>query len=105
VAWPPGRYRIDATGRVRCDGQYIGQTVRSLSAAVRAYRTLLPRRHQVRALVTVYRFTDDDYVLPSGTHDVGWVLADDLLREVKALLAPHLSTVSRHTVAALTERA
>lgn len=102
VAWPPGRYRIDATGRIRCDGQYIGQTVRSLSAAVRAYRGLLPRSHQVRALVAVYRFTDDEYILPSGTPEVHWVLADHLYRDLKELLAPHLSTMSRHTIAALT---
>jgi hypothetical protein len=103
VAWPPGQYRMDATGRVRCDGQYIGQTVRSLSAAIRAYRALLPRTHQVCALITVYRAADGDYVLPSGTKDLRWILADDLLRDLHTLLTPHLSTVSRHTIAALTE--
>jgi hypothetical protein len=102
VAWPPGHYRTDATGRVRCDGQYIGQTVGSLSRAVRSLRTALPRNHQVIALIVVYRLADGFYELPAGTPDVRWTLADDLLDDLHNHLSPHLSTVSRHTIAALT---
>jgi len=106
VAWPPGRYRVDATGRVRCDGQYIGQTIRLISTAVRDCRMLLPRSHQVSALVLVHRTARGSYLLPPETHELRWALADDELpRELQARLARHPSTVSLHTIAALTEAA
>lgn len=101
VAWPPGRYQTDASGRVRCNDQYIGQTVRALCRATRACRTLLPRSHQVCALVVVHRTSDGGYLLPADTGRLRWVLADDLPRDLHALLSPHLSSVSRHTIAAL----
>jgi hypothetical protein len=102
VAWPPGEYRVDATGRVRCDDQYIGQTVRSLCNAVHAYRRVLPGRHQVCAFVVVHRLADGQYLLPPRTADLRWALADDFPAQLHAMLTPHLSAVSRHTIAALT---
>jgi hypothetical protein len=101
VAWPPGRYRMDATGRVRCDGHYIGQTTRPLSAAVQNCRLLLPRSHHVSAVVVVHRTARGNYTLPPQTEELGWALADELPRELQARLARHPSTVSRHTIAAL----
>jgi hypothetical protein len=102
VAWPPGRYQMDATGRVRCDGQYIGQTTRLLSASVQACRALLPRSHQVSAFVVVHCTAPGSYTLPPESEELGWALADELPRELQARLARHPSTVSRHTIAALT---
>lgn len=104
VAWPPGRYQTDATGRVRCNGQYIGQTVHTLSRATRACRALLPRSHQVCALVVVHRTSEGGYLLPAGTGQLRWVLADNLPRDLHALLSPNLSSVSRHTIAAFAGR-
>ncbi|HZN77208.1 MAG TPA: hypothetical protein VFC00_36745 [Micromonosporaceae bacterium] len=101
VAWPPGRYRMDATGRVRCDGQYIGQSTRSLKTAIKDCRLLLPRNHQVSAFVVVHRTAHGSYTLPPETKELGWALADELPRELQARLARHPSTVSRHTIAAL----
>lgn len=103
VAWPPGSYRMDPTGRVCCDGEYIGQTIRSLSGSVSTCRGLLPRSHQVSALVVVHRTGPGDYALPAGGKELGWALADDLPRELQARLGRQRSTVSRHIIAALTE--
>lgn len=102
VAWPPGRYRMDATGQVRCDGQYIGQSTHALNAAARNCKLLLPRFHQVSALVVVHRTGAGDYDLPAPARDLAWVLADQLPDELATRLTRYASTVSRHTVAVLT---
>jgi hypothetical protein len=101
VAWPPGGYRTDADHRVRCDGRYIGQSVRPLATAVRRVRRLLPRSHRVSALIVVHRTAEGSYALPVPTRDLAWVLADDLTRYLGELLAHRRSLVSRHTITAL----
>lgn len=105
VAWPPGCYRTDADNRVRCDGQYIGQSVRPLVTAVRQLRRLLPRSHRVGALVVVHRTADGDYVLPLATRELDWAFADDLIRYLRDRTAHRRPLVSRHSVAALTPAA
>lgn len=101
VAWPAGRYRTDLGGRVNCDGQYIGQTTRALTAAVGACRAILPRSHRVCALIVVHRAVEGDYVLPADTRDLRWTIEENLTRDLHRLLSPHLFSVSRHVVAAL----
>src|SRR5690242_4417228 len=43
VAWPAGRYRQRADGRIHCDGMYTGQSVLPLVSAVRYWQATLPR--------------------------------------------------------------
>lgn len=101
VAWPPGWYRTDADGRVLCDGQYIGQSVRPLVAVVGHLRRLLPRSHRVHALVVVHRTGAGRYALPTSTGELGWTLAGDAGPRLLELLGPHRATVSRQVLAAL----
>ena len=101
VAWPPGRYAMDATGRIRCDGQAIGQSAGPLVRAALAFGRLLPRNHRVRSIVVVYRSGAGRYTLPADSRDLGWVYAEDVAERLTAVLARHGRTVSRHTVAAL----
>jgi hypothetical protein len=101
VAWPPGRYLLDATGGIRCDGRFIGQSVGPLVSGVVALRARLPRTHRVRALVVVHPIADGAVGLPVPTKDVAWTLAPDLPTTMRTALARHPRTVSRHTVAAL----
>jgi hypothetical protein len=105
VAWPPGRYALDTAGRVRCDGQYIGQSIRQLTEAVQACRRLLPRSHRVGALVVVHPTGRAGYTLPAGTDELGWALADQVPAELRPRLARHADTVSRHIIAALVDAA
>jgi hypothetical protein len=102
VAWPPGRYLIDADGRIRCDHQYIGQSVGALTAAVRQTRRLLPRNHQVSGLVVVHRTGDGGrYTLPTASDGLAWVLAEEAAPRLRGRLAADRITVSRHALAAL----
>jgi tetratricopeptide (TPR) repeat protein len=101
VAWPPGEYRLDAAGLVRCDSRYIGQSAQPLAAAVRAYRRSLPRGHRVEAVVVVHQSGSGPYTLPASTPDLGWIFADELAGHLRALLTRQPGTVSRHVIAAL----
>jgi hypothetical protein len=101
VAWPPGRYAMDATGRVRCDGLAIGQSAGPLVRAALAFGRLLPRNHRVRSVVVVYRSGAGRYSLPADSRDLCWVYAEDVAERLAALLVRHRRTVSRHAVAAL----
>jgi hypothetical protein len=101
VAWPPGRYVMDATGQLRCDGRFIGQSAGPLAAGVTALRTRLPRTHRVRALVAVHPIADGAFVLPVPTKEMAWILARDLPTTMRTELARHPRTVSRHIIAAL----
>lgn len=102
VAWPPGDYRTDATGRVRCDGQSIGQSIEALRDGVRTCGALLPRTHQVCAFVVVHRVGDGEYTLPQDTRYVRFMLADDLAGTLEARITREPARVSRHTIAVLT---
>ena len=101
VAWPPGWYRTGVDGRIHCDGQYIGQSVDPLLAAIRSVRATLPRRHRVSALVVVYSSGTGRYALPTATDELAWTLAGDAPRYLRERLARDPVTVSRHAVAAL----
>ncbi|WP_203927145.1 hypothetical protein [Virgisporangium ochraceum] len=101
VAWPPGRYLMDATGQLRCDGRFIGQSAGPLVSGVAALRDRLPRTHRVRALVVVHPIADGAVSLPVPTKEVAWTLARDLPTTMRTELARHPRTVSRHTVATL----
>jgi hypothetical protein len=101
VAWPPGRYLMDATGQIRCDSRFIGQCAGPLAATVAALRRGLPRTHRVRALVAVFPIADGAFSLPVATKDVAWTLARDLPITMRTELARHPRTVSRHIIAAL----
>jgi hypothetical protein len=103
VAWPPGRYQMDATGRVRCDGRYIGQSTSTLVAAVHGVRRRLPRTHRVSALVVVHRTDSGGYALPPPTRYLSWTLADESVRELGDRLGRQPRAVSRHTVGTLTQ--
>lgn len=82
VAWPPGRYDM-TDGRVNCDGIYIGQSVGPLLAAVQHWRNVLPRNHDVSAMIVVHG-GGGVIILPSPVAgDLAWVQADDAVREVR----------------------
>jgi hypothetical protein len=102
VAWPPGRYIAAATGRIYCDGAYIGQSVLPLLAAVRYWREILPPRHQVRAMVVVHPIAAGDLALPPPTRpDLGWACADDAVTGIEGYLPRRRQAVSSRAVAVL----
>lgn len=99
VAWPPGWYDTETDGRINCDGVYIGQSAGPLVEAVVRWRALLPIGHRVKAVVVVHRSTDGDLRLPASG-EIGWVLAEDAVRDLRELL-PHRRQTSVRAVAAL----
>jgi hypothetical protein len=102
VAWPPGRYDAHATGRIYCDGTYIGQSVRPLMDAVRYWRATLPPGHWVSALVVVHSTAAGDLALPaSTTRGLAWARADDAVHDIRARLSRVRQAISMKAVAAL----
>lgn len=102
VAWPPGRYSAMATGRIHCDGAYIGQSIRPLVAAVAAWRRALRRDHEVSALVVVYPAAEGELTLPAGSEpDVAWASAADAVEGIRARLPRPPEAVSVRAIAAL----
>jgi hypothetical protein len=104
VAWPPGRYETTPSGRVLCDGIYIGQSVRALLAAVRHWRATLSKAHRVSAMVVVHPAADGALALPAGVPgDLTWVLADEAIHDLRRRIAGGRGrqAVRRNTVAAL----
>jgi hypothetical protein len=101
VAWPPGRYSAAVTGRIYCDGIYIGQSARPLMAAVGYWRQILPRT-RVSALVVVHSTgTGRELALPAATPDLAWARAADAARDIRTRLLRGRGRVSRNAVAAL----
>lgn len=102
VAWPPGQYASAATGRVYCDGAYIGQSVRQLSAAVRCWRESLPSGHRVTGLVVVHSCTRGELTLPhAASREIAWTRAEDADVAIRSLLPRRLSQGSLRAIAAL----
>lgn len=102
VAWPPGQYAVMPTGRIHCDGVYIGQSVRPLVSAVQHWRSALPRGHRVSAMVVVHPMADGVVGLPSPqAKDVAWARADSAVRALRACLPRHQPTASVRAVAEL----
>jgi hypothetical protein len=90
VAWPPGEYRTDADGRIRCDGRYIGQSVAPLIAAVRQWRTLLPHWHRVSALVVVHQSSQAGYSLPAANSlCLAWSRPESVVSDIRERLPSH----------------
>lgn len=104
VAWPPGRYDTAADGRVRCDGTYIGQSAGQLVAAARQWSELLPRNHQVMAMVVVHAAACGEMILPAPAgRDLAWVPAGNAVTELRRRISPGAPAVSRNVIAALAE--
>ena len=102
VAWPPGRYETSANGRIHCDGTYIGQSARPLTAAVRHWQELLPKNHRVSAMIVVHAVAEGDIALPaSAPGGLTWVFAEDVVRSIRQRIPDGRQSVSRNTVAAL----
>ena len=102
VAWPPGRYAAAPTGRIYCEGTYIGQSVRPLLDAVRHWREILPPGHRVGALVVVHPTTEGELALPAATtRGLAWARADQAIHYIMARLSPGRQAVSMKAVAAL----
>jgi hypothetical protein len=102
VAWPPGRYRQGADGRIHCDGMYTGQSVQPLVSAVRYWQATLPRGHRVSALVVVHPSGEGALVLPDAvTGEAAWTRACDTVRAVRTRLPRGRPAASARAVAAL----
>jgi hypothetical protein len=102
VAWPPGSYAAATTGRIFCDGTYIGQSVRPLMDAVRYWRRTLPPGHWVSALVVVHPTATGDLALPaSSTRGLAWARADDAVHDIRVRLSRVRQAISMKAVAAL----
>jgi hypothetical protein len=102
VAWPPGRYRQGADGRIHCDGMYTGQSVLPLVSAVRYWQAALPRGHRVSALVVVHPSGESALALPDAVPgEVAWTRARDTVRAVRTRLPRGRPAVSARAVAAL----
>ncbi len=101
VSWPPGRYAAATTGRIHCDGVYIGQSTSQLSTAIGYWRAVLPRTHEVSAIVVVHPTTPGPLTLPvMTTRDITWVPADGVVNALWHCL-PRRRTASRYALAAL----
>lgn len=102
VAWPPGRYSAAESGRINCDGVYIGQSVRPLAGAVRRWQEMLPDDHWVSALVVVHPTAAGELALPgAASRQVGWAGACDAVRELRTRLPGDRQATSMTAVAAL----
>lgn len=102
VAWPPGEYTLAPSGRVLCDGTYIGQSVRPLIVAVQHWREALPNGHRVCAAVVVHTCADGDPGLPpSAGRDLLWMPARDAVPEIQKRLLPGRTAVGGRALAAL----
>lgn len=101
VAWPPGRYAATVSGRIHCDGVYIGQSVRALAAAVRHWQEVLPPGHQVSALVVVHPVSAGDFALPAAAPVLGWACAGDAVWTLRARLSRTGPAVSTRALATL----
>jgi hypothetical protein len=102
VAWPPGRYVADASGRIYCDGTYTGQSVRQLSTAVRNWREALPYGHRVTGLVVVHPYAEGDLDLPRRVaRAIAWARAADAVTRIRARLPRRQEPASMLAVAAL----
>jgi hypothetical protein len=101
VAWPSGHYRTDESGRISCDGLYIGQSVSGLQQAVRHWRSTLPRGHRVSAMVVVHPAGDGAPSLPvNAGSDLAFVGADTVLSDLGQRVQ-HSRNISNHSMAAL----
>jgi hypothetical protein len=101
VAWPPGCYETAENGRIHCDGTYIGQSVRPLIATVGQWRKILPKNHQVSAVIVVHA-AGGDLTLPAPmSGDLAWVHAHDAARDIRQRILCGRQSVSRNLVAAL----
>ncbi len=103
VAWPAGRYETSENGCINCDGVYIGQSVRSLTAAVTHWSSALPSGHEVSAMVVVYVAATGRVILPAGSAGdvISWVTGEDAGRAIRQRLLPGARPASRELVAAL----
>ncbi|SDH53003.1 hypothetical protein SAMN05216553_12636 [Lentzea fradiae] len=102
VLWPPGDYEVEFDGRVYCDGVYTGQTVAHLATATRLWRQILPRGHQVRALVIVYSEGGGRMTLPAGGRgDVAWVRPEGAVPAICRLGMEGKRDVNRRALATL----
>ena len=102
VAWPPGRYETATNGRIHCDGTYIGQSVRPLMATVRHWQELLPRNHQVSAMIVVHAAAEGPIALPAATtRNLAWALPENAVHDIRHRISHGHQSVSRNAVAAL----
>ena len=103
VAWPPGCYEIARDGEINCDGVYIGQSVRPLTAAVSYWRAAVPKGHQVSALVIVHAAKEDEILLPAAPADapIALVRAGNVCQVIQQQLRSGRQSISRHLVATL----
>jgi hypothetical protein len=101
AAWPSGNYSVDPDGRLRCDGQPIGQSVDMVSESVRHWRAILPPSHRVWAMVVVHRTDPGQYTLPSGhANAIAWTDPDNAVRALGQSL-PIGRNISPRALAAL----
>lgn len=102
VLWPPGEYQVGFDGRVYCDRVYTGQSVAHLATAARLWQQILPRGHQVKALVIIYSEVGGRMTLPSGGPvDVVWVRPEDAVRAICRLGVNGERDLSRRALATL----
>jgi hypothetical protein len=86
VAWPSGRYRTDAQGRVFCDDVRTGQSTEGVRAAIRCWREALTPCHRVGAVVVVHRGAGDQWVLPASDDDLTWAFPETAVAAVRRRL-------------------
>jgi hypothetical protein len=102
VAWPPGRYATSESGRIFCDGVYIGQSVRPLVTDIRRWQESLPDGHSVSAVVVVHPTAGGELALPVATgRHLTWTLAGRAVRDIRTRLPRQRQRASQPAVAAL----
>jgi hypothetical protein len=101
VAWPPGHYETTANGRVYCDGIYIGQSVRQLTAAAEHWRTIVPARYQVTAMIVVHCRCGAVRLPDASAGGLAWTPAEDAAAAIRRYLPGRRQAASRSVLAAL----
>jgi hypothetical protein len=103
VAWPSGRYATTRTGRIQCDGMYIGQSVRPLLTAIQHWQESLPGSHRVSGVVVVHPLSrEGDLLLPvKASPGLSWACAGEAVGCIRARLPRGRQPVSMRAVAAL----
>jgi hypothetical protein len=101
VAWPPGHYETRTNGRIYCDGIYTGQAVSQFISAAETWREILPKRHQVTAMIVVHCCGGAIQLPPSTADDLAWTAAEDAVDAIRRYLPVGPQRISRNLLAAL----
>ena len=102
VTWPAGRYHVTRDSRIRCDGTYTGQSLRTLIATLAYWRQRLPADQRVGAVIVVHPIDPGPLELPGpATPDIVWTSGDEAVGVIAPFLSRERTQVSLTVLTAL----